>query len=65
MPQDYYIKEYSQLKGHKVVDIVKDGSDPDETVYGLVFDNGTVAWIMSDDEGNGSGTLHIQIIKED
>lgn len=61
--QDYIAEHLHQLVGKKVTDVAKDkdGSDYD-TTYGLMFDDGTVAWILQDPEGNGPG--HLDIVKE-
>lgn len=62
MPQktkpDPFVTHYSQLVGHKVVNVVRDVGD-NET-YGLLFSNGATAWVMCDPEGNGPGFLDIQ-----
>ena len=31
-----------------------------EKIYGLVFDDETIAWVMRDTGGNGGGHLEIQ-----
>jgi len=53
-------KHLEQLVGKKVVSTVRDGgSDYTEECFALIFNDGTVAWIMSDPEGNGPGHLDI------
>ena len=57
----------SRLVGLAVAGLVEDsGSEADfgEPCHGLVFDNGLVAWIMRDAEGNGPGFLDIEPLKE-
>ncbi len=51
------IKYYKQLTGKTVVDVVFNGADE----FGIKFQDGTVAWILCDWEGNGPG--HLQISK--
>lgn len=49
-----------QLKGRK---IKAAGYVPDEefgSLLAIELDNGTVAFVMADDEGNGPGALHLQ-----
>lgn len=55
---DWFVKKYSKLIGKQVVQVAK--SDDEEPFYGLVFDDGTVAWIQCDPEGNGPGFLQLQ-----
>lgn len=54
-----FMAEYSQLKGKTIKRIVVDNSDH-ENVYGLLFTDGTIAWILCDPEGNGPGFLEIR-----
>ena len=58
----YYEKEYGQLIGKKVVGLAADAADA--TFMGLRFDDGTVAWIQCDPEGNGPGFLQIDVPKQ-
>ena len=56
----YTEKQLLKLVGCKIVGVVKDSSDPDVgVIYGLKFDKGLVAFILSDEEGNGPGYLEI------
>lgn len=61
---DPTVRHLSQLVGKKVTGICHDnGADPTlggEKIYGLVFDDETVAWILADPEGNGPEHLDIQ-----
>lgn len=57
---DYFLKEYNKLVGHKIVEIIPDYSESPECYYGLLLDNGDVAWILCDPEGNGPGFLDIR-----
>lgn len=57
IPVDPFVREYSPLIGKTVESIALD--DTDSSVYGLKFNDGTVAWILQDPEGNGSGFLNI------
>jgi hypothetical protein len=66
MNNNPYIKYYSKLKGKKIKEVVADDSedtmlDFGEPVFGLLFTDNTVAWIMQDPEGNGPGFLDIQV----
>ena len=54
------VKHLSQLIGKTIKDIARDGGDDyTEECFGLIMNDGTIAWVMSDEEGNGSGHLHI------
>jgi hypothetical protein len=59
-----FIEKYlSQLKNKKVVGLALDTlseAEFGEPVYGLQFDDGTIAWILCDPEGNGPGHLAIE-----
>ena len=59
LASDPFMKHYGQLIGKRVVRIVKDPDDEDGDFYALVFDDGTAAWILQDEEGNGPGFLDI------
>ena len=50
---------YGQLVGKTVNGVVVDLSNV-ESCWGLEFTDGTTAWIMRDEEGNGPGFLDIQ-----
>ena len=54
--QPYEVTYYGQIVGKRVSGLVTDGQE----TYGLKFDDGTIAWIMCDPEGNGPGFLDIQ-----
>jgi hypothetical protein len=54
--KDFYLEHYGKLVGKKVTGIVK---DPHSECRGLLFDDGTIAWIDQDAEGNGPGFLDI------
>jgi len=56
---DYYRKK---LVGRTVVDIVgvQESDNEDDKVMGLMLDNGSVAWVLCDPEGNGPGFLEVQ-----
>jgi len=59
-----YQAHYKKLVGHKVTSVVIDDTKATvaefgQPVYGLQFDDGKVAWIMSDPEGNAPGFLDI------
>ncbi|MCU0916971.1 MAG: hypothetical protein MUC88_20775 [Planctomycetes bacterium] len=51
-------KHLAQLIGKTVTTLVKSTEDIG-TIYGLMFKDGTIAWIMQDPEGNGPGHLDI------
>jgi hypothetical protein len=57
---DAFEKEYLKLKGKTVKRVVNDGGAGHDRCYGLQFADGTIAWIMSDPEGNGPGFLSLQ-----
>ena len=57
--KDYMVEHLSQLVGKTVTKVVKDGEGYD-AFWGLKFDDGTVAFILCDPEGNGPGHLEIQ-----
>lgn len=62
---DYMIKHLKRLVGKKVIAPAIDDSkdtllDFGEPIYGLMFEDETVAWSMRDPEGNGPGFLEIQ-----
>lgn len=60
----FYRKHYSTLKGKTVVGVVVDteaSADLGSPVVGLQFEDGTVAYVMRDAEGNGGG--HLEIVK--
>jgi len=62
MKKDVYMEHYKQLIGKRVVGILKDENalgDMDTPIYGLKFDDGTVANIACDPEINGAGFLDI------
>jgi hypothetical protein len=50
-----YYDYYGKLVGKKVTRVIRE-----EEIYGLVFDDETVTWILQDPEGNGPGHLEIQ-----
>jgi hypothetical protein len=58
-PTNPYVAHYGKLIGKTVKQLVTDG-DPSEAMYGLLFTDGTIAWIQRDEEGNGPGFLDIQ-----
>lgn len=54
------IEVYKGLIGRTIKDVVKDSEeDSYDTFYGLLLDDGTIAWIQRDPEGNGPGFLQI------
>ena len=56
--KDFYVNHYGKLKGKTVSDVILDEADRD-VFMGLLFTDGTQAWILCDPEGNGSGFLDI------
>ena len=59
---NYMEKHLGQLVGRTVTGLVADPEfeeDFGEPAYGLKFDNGSIAWILRDPEGNGPGFLDI------
>jgi len=61
--KDYYMKRMSVLKGGKIVDVGMDDSNGYDGWLYLVAENKGkryISWILSDEEGNSSGTLDIQ-----
>lgn len=58
---DFTTQHLAQLLSKTVVGISRDGeAGGRNTVYGLHFDDDSVAWILCDPEGNGPGFLDIQ-----
>lgn len=56
-----YVKHYSQLICRKVIGVVRmPAGETGEEMYGLLFDDETIAWILRDPEGNGPGFLEIE-----
>ena len=57
----FYAAHYGKLVDKKIKCIVQDG-DPEGfgPTFGLEFTDGTIAWIQSDEEGNGAGFLEIE-----
>lgn len=61
MSEEQFMRDHlGQLVGRKVTGLVKDPSDPFAPVWGLRFDDGTMAFILCDPEGNGPGHLAIE-----
>jgi hypothetical protein len=61
MNPDKVMREHlGQLVGRKVTGLVKDPSPGVGPIWGLKFDDGTMAFILCDPEGNGPGHLEIQ-----
>ena len=52
-------KHLGQLVGRKVTGLMKDSSQETDPIWALKFDDGRLAFIMSDPEGNGPGHLVI------
>lgn len=60
-PNKYIVKHLTQLIGKRVVCLAHSPSDGfSGDTYGLIFDDDTVAFVMSDPEGNGPGWLSIE-----
>jgi hypothetical protein len=58
-----FIEKYlSQLVGKKVTGHLRVTEHFGGPLYGLRFDDGTIAWILCDPEGNGPG--HLDIVKD-
>ena len=57
--EDFYTTHYGQLTGKIVKAVVKSSHDSN-AFYGLLFTDGSVAWIQRDEEGNGPGFLEIE-----
>ena len=61
----FYTKNYGKLKGKTVCQVVNDGDASGDGLYfGLEFADGTIAWILRDEEGNGPGFLDIIQVKK-
>jgi len=55
-----WCEHYGKLVGKTVASVCFDNSDTSmPTMYGLLFSDGTIAWIVCDPEGNGPGFLDI------
>lgn len=58
--KDAYVKHFGQLIGKTVKAVAVSEQDGDtEEAFGLMFTDGTVAWVMTDPECNGQGWLDI------
>ena len=61
---DPVVNHLYQLVGKTVREICHDNAAGPtlggQKIYGLVFDDGTIGWIMTDAEGNGPGHIEIQ-----
>ena len=62
---DYYMGHFTPIMNKKVIGIVEypDSGDNLDKMLGLRFEDGTIAWILSDGEGNGPGWLDIVVPK--
>jgi hypothetical protein len=61
MAENYMGRYLGQLVGKTVTSLATDGEQDDsDTTWGLVFSDGTIAWISCDPEGNGPGHLDIE-----
>ena len=62
MANDVYVKHYGQLVGKTIAQVCIDENEiySDGETFGLIFTDGTVAWIQQDAEGNGPGFLGIE-----
>ena len=58
---EFYVKEYNKLKGKTIKHAVMEPADADPRMVGLLFTDGTVAWVQCDEEGNGPGFLAIDL----
>jgi hypothetical protein len=58
---EFWTKEYKKkLLGRRIVGICVTPESDDIEFVGLKLDNGKVAWIQSDDEGNACGRLVVE-----
>jgi hypothetical protein len=57
--EELYKTHYSKLVGKTVAKVVKNKTSGSDSFYGLMFTDGTIAWISCDPEGNGPGFLDI------
>lgn len=57
--QQFYVDHYGKLIGKTVKSIGLDDSDGD-SIFALKFTDGTLAFILCDEEGNGAGFLDIE-----
>jgi 3-oxoacyl-[acyl-carrier-protein] synthase III len=56
----YHLKQAERLVGKTVKEIVVDLSDPTiDPIIGILFGDGTLAFVLRDEEGNGPGALEI------
>lgn len=58
MDSEYKENPYKNLVGKKIINVVVESRTYPE-LFGLKFDDGTTAWILCDEEGNGPGFLDI------
>ena len=49
-----------ELRGRNIVDVIREPFEghPTDQIIGLVLDDGSVIFALSDAEGNGAGALH-------
>lgn len=52
-------KYLERLVGMTVTGLVVDKSEFQDGVWGLQFQDGSIAWVLQDPEGNGPGHLDI------
>lgn len=60
---DYCKKQYSTLIGKKIIGVNVDeewSEDVSSPMVALIFEDGTRAFVLRDEEGNGGGYLEIQ-----
>ena len=58
--EKFWKQHYGKVVGKTVAKVVMDAADHGVgEIYGLMFTDGTVAWILCDPEGNGPGFLEI------
>lgn len=61
MSEEQFMRAHlGQLVGRTVTGLVKDSSDKFAPIWGLRFDDETMAFILCDPEGNGPGHLAIE-----
>ena len=56
----HYIRHFGKLVGKTVAKVAYTAAEGDiDEGFGLLFTDGTVAWVISDEEGNAQGYLDI------
>ena len=58
--QRWSLEAARQLQGRKIKAVQYVPDEEFGSLLAIELDNGTIAFVMQDDEGNGPGALHLQ-----